>query len=162
MTLALRRFPSWPVAVAVIFILVPPGLFYLHPSSFWASNDYQTHGLADALNLAYRIGDLTMYPARGMMDHPGVPYYFMNWLALALAGYPVASRDTGFYVRAHRARRNLLCDHDLARRANGCLRDLCVRANCATCCARRCCHFRVAGLAGFDAGDIADDRGAVD
>ena len=30
------------------------------------------------------------------MDHPGVPFYFMNWLALALTGYPVAWAGPGF------------------------------------------------------------------
>lgn len=33
------------------------------------------------------------------MDHPGVPFYFMSWLALALAGYPVASAGPGFLDR---------------------------------------------------------------
>jgi hypothetical protein len=37
-----------------------------------------------------------MYFARGMSDHPGVPFYFTSWLALALAGYPVASQGPGF------------------------------------------------------------------
>jgi len=39
-----------------------------------------------------------MYPARGMMDHPGVPFYVMSWLALALAGYPTAPTDPGFFA----------------------------------------------------------------
>jgi len=98
MAVELRKFSSWPVAIAVVFLVIPPSLFYLYPSSFWANSDYQPLGLADALNFAYRIADLKMYPARGMMDHPGVPFYFMNWLALALAGYPVASKDAGFYT----------------------------------------------------------------
>jgi hypothetical protein len=49
--------------------------------------------------MAYRIADRQMYFARGLADHPGVPFYFMNWLALALAGYPVASADPGFLDR---------------------------------------------------------------
>ena len=31
-----------------------------------------------------------------MMDHPGVPYYFMSWASLALSGYPLAPQGPGF------------------------------------------------------------------
>lgn len=88
---------SWPLAFAILFIAIPPLLFYSHPSSFWANTDYEPLGLGDALNLAYRIADFRIYPSVGMADHPGVPFYFMSWLALALAGYPVASRGPGFF-----------------------------------------------------------------
>src|ERR1700736_5256438 len=98
MALGLRKLLSWPIAAAVLFLLIPPALFYLYPTSFWVNTDYQPHGLADALNLAYRIADRQLYPARGMADHPGVPFYFMSWLALALAGYPIASKSPGFYT----------------------------------------------------------------
>jgi hypothetical protein len=98
MALDLRKLLSWPIAAAVLFLLIPPALFYLYPTSFWVNTDYQPHGLADALNLAYRIADLQLYPARGMADHPGVPFYFMSWLALALAGYPIAFKSPGFYT----------------------------------------------------------------
>jgi hypothetical protein len=59
--------------------------------------DYETLGLADALNMAYRLADRQMYEAVGMSYHPGVPFYLMSWLALALTGYPVASRDLNFF-----------------------------------------------------------------
>ena len=88
---------SWPLVFAILFIAIPPLLFYSHPSSFWANTDYEPLGLADALNLAYRIADFRIYPAVGMADHPGVPFYLMSWLALALAGYPVASGGPGFF-----------------------------------------------------------------
>ena len=91
-----RRWWSWPCAFAALFFLIPPTLFHLYPNSFWAGTDYQTLGLADALNMAYRIADRQMYFARGMINHPGIPFYFMNWLALALAGFPVASAEPGF------------------------------------------------------------------
>ena len=39
-----------------------------------------------------------MYVATGMAYHPGVPFYLMSWLALAFAGYPIASADSGFYA----------------------------------------------------------------
>jgi hypothetical protein len=89
----------WPCVLALLFFPVPLLLFYAYPSSFWAATDYQTLGLADALNMAYRIADRQMYFARGMINHPGVPFYFINWLALALTGFPLASADPGFFDR---------------------------------------------------------------
>jgi len=98
MSFDLHRRWLWPLGFAVLFLSLPPLLFALYPSSFWAKMDYEPHGLADALNLAYRLADRHMYPARGMMDHPGVPFYFMSWLALALAGFPTATSDPGFFA----------------------------------------------------------------
>ena len=92
-----KRWP-WPLAFAILFLSLPPILFAFYPSSFWANTDYEQLGLADAMNLAYRLADRHMYPARGMMDHPGVPFYFMSWLALALAGFPTATSDPGFFA----------------------------------------------------------------
>jgi hypothetical protein len=92
----LRKPFPWPGAFAILFFLLPVLLANCYPSSLWANTDYQTEGLADALNMAYRIADHRMYFARGMADHPGVPFYLMNWLALAIAGYPVASSGPGF------------------------------------------------------------------
>jgi hypothetical protein len=98
MSFDLHRRWLWPLAFAILFLSLPPILFAFYPSSFWANTDYEPLGLADALNLAYRLADRQMYPARGMMDHPGVPFYFMSWLALALAGYPTATTDPGFFA----------------------------------------------------------------
>lgn len=98
MKINLRRSPSWSLLLAVVFFLIPVLLAVAYPCSFWIGNDYETLGLADALNLAYRLADRTMYVATGMSYHPGVPFYLMSWLALALAGYPVASADSGFYA----------------------------------------------------------------
>jgi hypothetical protein len=95
----LRRWSWWPFVLAAIFFSIPPLLFHWYPSSFWTGNDYAPLGLADALNMAYRIADHRMYSARALMDHPGVPFYFMSWLALALTGYPVASTGPGFLDR---------------------------------------------------------------
>jgi hypothetical protein len=94
----LRSLPSWPLSLAVAFFLIPVVLAVTYPSSFWIGTDYETLGLADALNLAYRLADGKMYVATGMAYHPGVPFYVMSWLALALAGYPIASADSGFYA----------------------------------------------------------------
>jgi hypothetical protein len=98
MSFDLPRRWLWPLGFAILFLSLPPLLFALYPSSFWAKMDYEPHGLADALNLAYRLADRQMYPARGLMDHPGVPFYFMSWLALALTGYPTATSDPGFFA----------------------------------------------------------------
>ncbi|VIO75407.1 hypothetical protein CI1B_59130 [Bradyrhizobium ivorense] len=96
--LGLRNRLSWPASAAIVFLLIPVSLSYLYPTSFWANTDYQPLGLADALNFAYRLADLKMYTGRGMADHPGVPFYFMNWFALALTGFPIAWKDARFYT----------------------------------------------------------------
>ena len=94
----LRKLPSWPLFLAIAFFLIPVLAAVSYPISFWLGTDYETLGLADALNLAYRLADWKMYPANGMAYHPGVPFYLLSWLALALAGHPVASADSGFYA----------------------------------------------------------------
>ena len=94
----IRKLPWWPLAFAALFFIIPPLLFHSYPSSLWANNDYEPLGLANAMNMAYRLADLKLYPAVGITDHPGIPFYFMSWLALAFSGYPVASRDTGFFT----------------------------------------------------------------
>ena len=94
----LRSLPSWPLLLAIAFFLIPVLLVAAYPSSLWLGNDYAPHGLADALNLAYRLADWKMYVATGMAYHPGVPFYVLSWLALALAGHPIASADSGFYT----------------------------------------------------------------
>jgi hypothetical protein len=88
----------WPLVFAVGFFLVPTVLAYTYPSYFWAVTDYEPLGLADALNMAYRLADLKMYKASGMSYHPGVPFYLLSWLALAIAGYPTASDPNFFRV----------------------------------------------------------------
>ena len=85
-----------PSLFALPFVAVPPLLFYFYPVPFWTAGEAEWIGLGDALNLAYRIADLKMYSALGLAGHPGVPFYFMSWLALALSGLPVASND-GFF-----------------------------------------------------------------
>jgi hypothetical protein len=87
----------WPLALAVIFFSIPVLLALLYPSSFWMGTDNETLGLADALNMAYRLADRQMYEAVGMTYHPAVPFYLMSWLALALTGYPVASGELNFF-----------------------------------------------------------------
>jgi hypothetical protein len=87
---------SWPIAFAIVFFVIPILLFHIYPNSLWANFDYETEAVADALNMAYRIADHRLYFARGLVDHPGVPFYLMSWLALALTGYPAAS-GPGFF-----------------------------------------------------------------
>jgi hypothetical protein len=91
MNLAWRSYFYWPIVLAVGFFLIPILLAYIYPYSFWTSTDYEPLGLADALNMAYRLADLRMYPATGISYHPGVPFYFLGWLALAATGRPIAS-----------------------------------------------------------------------
>jgi hypothetical protein len=81
----------WPLLLAAGFFCIPPVLFYLYPFGFWSSTDYEPLGLADALNMAYRLADVSLYPAEGMTNHPGVLFYLMSWLALAISGHPVAA-----------------------------------------------------------------------
>jgi hypothetical protein len=83
--------------LAACFFLIPMLLAFSYPISFWQGNDYEPLGLANALNMAYRLADLRLYPAVGMSNHPGVPFYFMSWLALAFAGYPVATGGLKFF-----------------------------------------------------------------
>jgi len=93
----LRSAWLWPLILAVAFFLIPTLLNHAYPASFWAVTDYETLGLADALNMAYRLADLQQYKAAGLTNHPGVPFYFLSWIALALTGYPVASGEANFF-----------------------------------------------------------------
>ncbi len=86
----------WPFILAGAFFFIPVLLFFSHPFSFWGSGDYEPLGLANALNMAYRLADLRLYAAEGMSNHPGVPFYLTSWLALAISGHPVAG-SANFY-----------------------------------------------------------------
>jgi hypothetical protein len=94
-----QRSLVWSLLLAAGFFCIPPVLFYLYPFGFWSSTDYEPLGLADALNMAYRLADLRLYPAEGMTNHPGVMFYLMSWLALALTGHPVAAGAQGSFFR---------------------------------------------------------------
>jgi hypothetical protein len=96
MKVGLRGGNFWPLAFAAIFFSISIALAFSYPSSFWMNTDYEPLGLADALNMAYRLADRQMYEAVGMAYHPGVPFYLMSWLALALTGHPVASGENFF------------------------------------------------------------------
>ena len=66
-------------------------------------NDYETHGLANALNMAYRLGDRQMYEAVGMAYHPGVSV-LSDELACARAYRHIPSRPDGDFF-------NTVIDH---------------------------------------------------
>lgn len=100
---ALPSFFYRPSTLAVAFIPIPLMLILLYPASFWAMTDYEPLGLANALNMAYRLADLKMHASLGMSNHPGVPFYLMSWLALALTGHPLGSDGIGMF--------NTLVDH---------------------------------------------------
>ena len=87
----------WPCILAASFFFIPIILLFAYPISFWCSTDNEPVGLANALNMAYRLADLRLYPAEGMTNHPGVQFYFMSWLALAFTGYPVAGAGQEFF-----------------------------------------------------------------
>src|ERR1700739_4331992 len=88
----------WPALLAIGFFAIPVSIAYIYPASFWALSDYEPLGLSDALNMAYRLADMQLYRAVGLTNHPGVPLYFLSWLALAVIGYPVASGPDFFRV----------------------------------------------------------------
>ena len=103
MKFALPKFFCRPSTLAIAFLPIPLILALLYPASFWAIGDYEPHSLANALNMAYRLADLKMYTPMGMSYHPGVPFYLMSWLALALTGHPLGSDGIGLF--------NTLLDH---------------------------------------------------
>src|ERR1700761_3302447 len=41
-------------------------LSFSYPLSIWAASDYSLDSLSGAINLAYRLGDRTLYPAPSM------------------------------------------------------------------------------------------------
>jgi hypothetical protein len=85
-----RKILLWALFAAAGFFLIPVGFFLAHPFGFWSSGgDNEPLGLANALNLAYRLADLRMYPAIGLTNHPGIQFYLMSWLALAFSGHPI-------------------------------------------------------------------------
>ncbi len=89
-----------PSVFALPFVAVPPLLFHFYPVPFWTAGEAEWIAVGNAMNLAYRIADLKMYSAIGMSGHPGVPFYFMSWLALAFSGLPVAYGGEGFFNAA--------------------------------------------------------------
>jgi hypothetical protein len=96
MNVVSRKLDWWALVLAVVFFSSCIFIAFSYPTSFWMVTDYEPLGLADALNMAYRLADRQMYEAAGMAYHPGVPFYLMSWLALALTGYPIASGDNFF------------------------------------------------------------------
>ena len=94
-----RKFLLWPLVLAAVLFLVPVGLFFAYPVGFWSSTDNEPLGLANALNLAYRLSDFRMYPAIGLTNHPGVQFYLMSWLALAISGHPVVPAAQEHFFR---------------------------------------------------------------
>jgi hypothetical protein len=92
-----RRGVLWPMVFASVFFLVCVVVFVAYPVGFWSSSDNEPVGLGSALNIAYRLVDFRIYPDESMAGHPGVPTSFLNWLALALAGYPFPRAGQDFF-----------------------------------------------------------------
>ena len=97
MKFAVPKFLCRPSTLAIAFVPIPLIFALLYPVSFWAMSDYEPHSLANALNMACRLADLKMYTPLGMSYHPGVPFYLMSWLALALIGHPLGSDGIGLF-----------------------------------------------------------------
>jgi hypothetical protein len=86
-----------PATCAAALVLVVATLAFRHPASIWSMTDYEMDSLSGAINLAYRLGDFRFYPAESLENHPGVPHYILSWIALALAGFPFATSQLGFF-----------------------------------------------------------------
>lgn len=91
-----REHLLWPCIFALLFLVIPATLLLAYPVGFWNATDNEPVGLANALNMAYRLADHRFYPAEGMTYHPGVQFHFMSWLALAVTGYPIAGPGPEF------------------------------------------------------------------
>ena len=92
-----RGSPIWPFILTGVFFLIPVILFSAYPVGFWSSTDNEPVGLASAINMAYRLVDFRIYPDQSMVDHPGIQFYFMSWIALAFTGYPVPLAGQDFF-----------------------------------------------------------------
>lgn len=86
-----------PVACGIALVAAVAALALRYPASIWSVSDYGLDSLSGALNLAYRLGDVRFYPAPSMENHPGVPHYLLSWIGLALAGFPRATSNLGFF-----------------------------------------------------------------
>jgi hypothetical protein len=93
----LNRNWLFPLVFALPFVAVPPLLFHFYPVPFWTAGEAEWIAVGNAMNMAYRLADLKMYSAIGMSGHPGVPFYYISWLALAFSGLPVAYGGDGFF-----------------------------------------------------------------
>jgi hypothetical protein len=92
-----RRGRLLAAACAAALAVVIAVLAIRYPASIWSITDYELDSLSNALNLAYRLGDFTFYPAPSLENHPGVPHYVLSWIALALAGFPFATSHLQFF-----------------------------------------------------------------
>jgi hypothetical protein len=95
-----------PWAAAATLLTCIAAFVVRYPTSIWAMTDYDMDSLSNAINMAYRLADLRLYAAPSLGNHPGVPYYLLSWLGLAIAGYPLATPDLTFFngVIAHAER----------------------------------------------------------
>ncbi len=67
---------------------------FVWPVQFWAShNDYVYLSLAHAIHFETALHDSVNYSDQGLLNHPGVPFYFASWLALRAAALSDSSGD---------------------------------------------------------------------
>ena len=72
------------VVVAVVLAAFLAAMTFSLRGSFWTSHDYGMLSLSHAIHLEWRLSHRELFPAAGLAGHPGIPFYFASWLAVAL------------------------------------------------------------------------------
>ena len=83
------------VLVAVVLAAFLAVITFSLRGSFWSSQDYGMLSLSHAIHLEWRLSHGESFPAPGLAGHPGIPFYFASWLAVALVvpSFSVAGFD---------------------------------------------------------------------
>src|SRR5665213_3460746 len=90
--LASSRFVGLFLAVAVVTTWLT--IVFAWPVKFWESNnDYVYLSLAHAINFEASLRG-SVYADTGLLNHPGVPFYFASWLGLRAAALWNHDHDT--------------------------------------------------------------------
>ena len=79
------------VIIAVLLGVVLATMTFSLRGSFWTSQDYGMLSLSHALHLEQRLRHWESNPAPGLAGHPGIPFYFASWLAVALVVPPFSA-----------------------------------------------------------------------
>lgn len=72
------------VVTAIVLAAFLAALTFSLQGSFWTSQDYGMLSLSHAIHLEWRLSYGELFPAPGLAGHPGIPFYFASWLAVAL------------------------------------------------------------------------------
>ena len=79
------------VIIAVLLGVFLATMTFSLRGSFWTSQDYGMLSLSHALHLEQRLRHWESNPAPGLAGHPGIPFYFASWLAVALVVPPFSA-----------------------------------------------------------------------